>query len=167
MKNCFCFVLSILILLLITTAAANAWPIKSDEKLQRAKDVLSIYVKEIAVKDNYFEPALVNAYVDGLMKSANQNNGQGIIISHDALKWCKLTLVLYDDENVKKVEVARHQKNFEKTLKKFKVDQNKWSDFVRQFNTLGLAYAMTEEGSLEYFYDFTKNSFMARITPVK
>jgi hypothetical protein len=167
MKSRFCFVLSILILLLITAGAANAWPIKSDEKLQRAKDVLSIYVKELAVNDNYFDPGLVNTYVNGLMKSANQNSGQAVIISQDGLKWCKVTLVLYDDENVKRVNIERHQKNFDKTLNKFKVDKSKWSDFVQQFNTLGLAHAMTAEGSLEYFYDFVKNSFMAKITPMK
>jgi hypothetical protein len=167
MKNRFYYVLSFLMLLLITAGTASAWPIKSDEKLQRAKDVLVIYVKELAVNDNYFDPGLANTYVDGLMKSINQNSGQAVIISQDGLKWCKVTLVLYDDENVKRVNIERHQKNFDKTFKKFKVDKNKWPDFVRQFNTLGLAHAMTAEGSVEYFYDFMKNSFMARITPMK
>lgn len=165
MKNRCCFVLSVLVMLLVSFGTANSWPIKSDEKLQKAKDVLAIYVKDVAVKDKYFDPNQVNTYVDGLMKSANQNNGQGVIISQDALKWCKFTLVLYDDENVKKVDVERHEKNFDKTLKKFKVDQNKWTDFVRQFNTLGYAIAMTTDGSLEYYYDFVKKSFMGKITP--
>lgn len=73
MKSRCCFVLSLLAVLLITSGAANAWPIKSDEKLQRAKEVLAIYVKEIAEKDNYFDQHLVDAYVDGLMKSVNEN----------------------------------------------------------------------------------------------
>jgi hypothetical protein len=165
MKIRCCFVLSILAVLLITSGAANAWPIKSDEKLQKAKDVLEIYVKEIAEKDNYFDPHLVGAYVDGVMKSVNENNGQGVIISHDALKWCKITVILYDDENVKKVNLERHQKSFDKTLNKFKVDQNKWQAFVRQFNTSGYANTTTADGNLLYFYDYAKNCFMAKVTP--
>lgn len=165
MKKRFCLVLSILALLAITAGFACAWPIKSEEKLQTAKSVLAIYVKELAVKYNYFEPAFTDAYAEGLMRSANQNNGQGILISHDALKWCRVTLVLNDDESVKRVEVDRHDKNFGKTLAKFKVAQDKWPEFVKNFNAAGYAFAMTPDGFLEYYYDYEKKSFMGRISP--
>jgi hypothetical protein len=165
MKGRCYFVLSILAVLLMTFGNANAWPIKSKEKLQTAKEVLTVYVREIAENDNYFDSYLVNAYVDGLMKSINKNNGQGIIISHDALKWCKFTLALYDDENIRRVDVARHRKNFKNTLKKLKIDQDKLQDIVRQFNTSGYAYTSTADGSLVYYYEYSKDCFMAKVTP--
>jgi len=99
------------------------------------------------------------------MKSVNENNGQGIIISHDGLKWCKFTLVLYDDENVKKVNLERHQKNFQKSLAKFNVEPDRWQDFVRKFNSSGSSFMKMKDGTLLYFYDYAKNCFMAKITP--
>lgn len=164
MKSRCCLVMFILASLLITAGTANSWPIKSDEKVQKAKNVLAMYVKEIAEKDNYFDPSFINKYVDGLMNSINQNNGQGVIIAHDARRWCKVTLTLDNDEKIKKVDVTQYQKNFNETFKKYKIDQSKWPEFVKQFNISGYAVTTTADGNLKYYYDFAKDSFKVAVT---
>jgi len=165
MKSRCCLVMFILAALLMIAGTANCWPIKSDEKLQKANKMVTKQVMDLAVKDNYFDPSFVNKYVDGLIHSINQNNGQGAIIAHDASRWCKIIFTLDNDENISKVEVIRYQKNFGETFKQYKIDQSEWIDLIRQFNTLGYAITTILDGSLiKYSYDFEKNSFMKTVT---
>ncbi|MGA3281395.1 MAG: hypothetical protein ABSD50_10480 [Smithella sp.] len=156
--------LFILAALLMTAGIGNSWPIKSDEKVQNAKKIVTKHIMELAEKDHYFDSSFVNAYVDGLMNSINQNNGQGIIIAHDARRWCKFTFTLDNDENIRSIEVKRYQKDFNETFKKYKIDQSEWLNLIRQFNTLGYEVTTTADGRLKYYYDFAKDSFMATIT---
>ena len=76
MKSRYCLILFILASLLITAGTANSWPIKSDEKLQKAKKIVTREVTELVKKNNFFDPSLIDSYADGLMKSINQTNGQ-------------------------------------------------------------------------------------------
>ncbi|MGA3281243.1 MAG: hypothetical protein ABSD50_09690 [Smithella sp.] len=165
MKNRHGLFLFILATLLMIAGTANCWPIKSDEKLQKAKKIVTQNVMALAEDDHYFDPSFVNTYVNGLIHSINKNNGQGAIIAHDAGKWCKLIFTLDDDENIREVKIIRYQKDFGEIFKEYKIDQSELLDVIRQFNTSGYAITTTLDGNLVKFsYDFEKNSFVRTVT---
>ena len=144
--------------------AQAAWLPKSNEKLQKTKKIVTKNIMELAEKDNYFDSSFVNTYVDGLMNSINQNNGQGAIIAHDARRWCKFTFTADNDENIRKVEVKRYQKDFGETFKECKIDQSEWLDLIKQFNKLGYAETKVSDGNIKYSCDFEKGSFLITTT---
>jgi ankyrin repeat protein len=158
MKSRYCLILFILASLLITAGTANSWPIKSDEKLQKAKKIVTREVTELVKKNNFFDPSLIDSYADGLMKSINQTNGQGVIIAHDALRWCKFTFTLDNDDNIRQATSDIYRYDFGSTFQKYNIDQRKWSDLIRQFNTLG--YTKSESENFRYSYDFEKGHFL-------
>ena len=140
--------------------AESAWLPKSDDKLQNAKKVITKYVSEVAEKEKFFDLSFVSSYAEGLINSANQNNGQGIIISQDGHRYNKFTFSLDNNENIYQIKITRYEKDFGETFRKNKIEQSEWVNLIHQFDTLGYAIAATADGSFKYSYDFKEGQFL-------
>lgn len=144
--------------------AQTTWLPQSDEKLQKNKKIVTEKVIEIASQYNYFDLSYVNKYVDGLMNSINQNNGQGVIIAHDTRRWCKVTFTLDNDKIIKMTLINHDLNDFGRMFKHDKIDQSEWPNLIKQFNTLGYAVTTTVDGNVKYYYNFEENRFMVTFT---
>ena len=127
--------------------------------MQKLRDIATKLVTGLSKKDNYFDASRIDTYADGLLNALNRNDGQGIIIADDCLRYAIFKITSNDGQGTLTGNTTRYQKNFGETFERSGVDRSEWPDLIRQVNTLGRA--KSADGTFDCFYDFEQNAFIA------
>jgi hypothetical protein len=148
-------------IILTLGCAEKIWLPKSYLKEKNLKREVYKQVKNLDEQDNYFSSFFIIPYVNTVMNSLNNNNGQAIIIAEDGLRYVKFTCILDSDENIYKLDVQQHSKDFGELFKENKIDQIYWIKIIDRFNRGGhkLLYEdphsrVTLYGDITFVYDF-------------
>jgi hypothetical protein len=146
---------------LMLGCSEKIWLPKSYAKAQNLRKEVYEQIRILAERDNYFSSHSIMPYVNKVMNSLNDNNGQAIIIARDGLRYAKITCILDSDENIDKLTVQQLSKDFGELFKQNQIDQTYWIQIIDRFNEGGHeisyenSYAnVTVYDNIVFVYDF-------------
>jgi len=153
----------------VTGCADKVWLPKSYVKEMDLRQEVSKRVKILDEQDHYFSSTFILPYVNKVMNSLNNNNGQAVIIAKDGLSYVKITCSLNSDETLNELMVQRYAKDFGELFKEYKIDQKYWIKIIDRFNTGGheISYEeahnnVTVYGDIIFVYDFNGDRFLIK-----
>jgi hypothetical protein len=154
-------VLLVSFIILMVGCAEKIWLPKSYLQERKLRSEVYEQVQKLKEEDHYFSSFLIVPYVNAVMNSLNNNDGQAIIIARDGLRYVKFTCILDSYDNIYKLTVQQSAKDFGELFEKNKIDQIYWVKIIDRFNEGGheILYEtphakVTVYGDIMFAYDF-------------